>query len=191
VVTYPYIADRPRMRESADELRARIPGWGADLDPADRPSYPREVLDPSATGAHWGFPERQPEHGERERSIEHAFLTPAFGTAQPLRGISGAVRRYAYRRHSEAKAAHWLLLIAGDRIDVAENVLRSFATLRPDNPFTQTGTRAELTHGGRRSRLGRGRSDVRHQALDPLLNAAPWGAAGYAAYRGIRAVRKR
>ncbi len=34
----------------------------------------------------------------RERSIEHGMLPPVFGTAQPLHGVSGAIRRHAYRR---------------------------------------------------------------------------------------------
>ena len=76
-------------------MRARIPGWGADLDPADHPSYPREQPG-IETGAHWDFPERQRERWPREKSTEHRFVTPVFGTAQPLRGISGAIRRYAY-----------------------------------------------------------------------------------------------
>ena len=37
-----YVAEKPHPNPSADELRRRIPGWGADLDPADRPSFPRE-----------------------------------------------------------------------------------------------------------------------------------------------------
>ena len=184
----PYTPDKPALPEDVEQLRARIPGWGADLDRADRPSYPREVFDLDATGAHWELPEQQPDPGDRERSLEHARLTPAFGTAQPLSGLSGAVRRYAYERHSEGKAAHWLLLIAGDRLDVLEHVARSLATLRPDNPVTQTGLRSELTHGGLRSR--RGRSDVRHQAIDPVVNGAPWVLGAYAAWRGVRALRR-
>ena len=57
-VNRPYVADKPPLVPTSDELRARIPGWGADLDPKDRPSYPRERFDPGATGAHWEFPER-------------------------------------------------------------------------------------------------------------------------------------
>ena len=34
----PYLPDKPKSVPSSDELRARIPGWGADLDPKDRPS---------------------------------------------------------------------------------------------------------------------------------------------------------
>src|SRR3712207_1737638 len=84
-----YVRDKRTAPPSRDELRARIPGWGADLDPADRPGYPKLNYAPDTTGAHWDFPERQPEKQPRERSIEHAFLTPGFGTAQPLRGLPG------------------------------------------------------------------------------------------------------
>ncbi|MEN3344934.1 MAG: hypothetical protein V7635_1510, partial [Arthrobacter sp.] len=38
----PYTADKHQRRESSEELRDRIPGWGADLDPKDRPAVPRE-----------------------------------------------------------------------------------------------------------------------------------------------------
>jgi hypothetical protein len=68
-MTMPYTADKPKPRESAEELRARIPGWGVDADPKDRPSVPKERTD-LQTGAHWDFPERQEEKWPRERSIE-------------------------------------------------------------------------------------------------------------------------
>ena len=176
-----YVRDKRTPPPSREELRARIPGWGADLDPADRPSYPK-LQYPAVTGAHWDFPERQPEKWPRERSIEHAFVTPAFGTAQPLHGVSGAIRRLAYRRFSEGRLAHWLLLVAGDRIDAAEHRLRSFVSTRPDVPAT--GLRSEFTRGGLSSR--RGRSDARHHLLDPVVVAGPWVAVAGAAVLGVR-----
>jgi hypothetical protein len=185
-----YVRDKRTPPPSREELRARIPGWGADLDPADRPSYPK-LQYPADTGAHWDFPERQPEHAPRERSVEHAFVTPVFGTAQPLHGLSGAIRRLAYARFSEGRLAHWLLLVVGDRVDAWGSHLRSFATAHPDNPVTETGVRAELTRGGLRSR--RGRSDARHQLLDPVVVAGPWvlgaGLAVRLVRRVVRAVR--
>jgi hypothetical protein len=177
-----YVRDKRAPRETAEQLRARIPGWGADLDPADRPSHPKLHYAPDRTGAHWDFPERQPERGPRERSIEHAFLTPVFGTAQPLKGVSGAVRRLAYRRFSEGRLAHWLLLIVGDRIDAWGSHLRSFASGRPDVPAS--GLRGELTGNGLRSR--RGRSDARHHVLDPVVVAGPWVAGAAVTYTGVR-----
>jgi hypothetical protein len=176
-----YVRDKRTPPPTREELRARIPGWGADLDPADRPSYPK-LQYPADTGAHWDFPERQPGGEGRERSIEHAFVTPVFGTAQPLRGLSGGVRRFAYRRFSEGRLAHWLLLIVGDRIDAWGSHLRSFASRRPDVPAS--GLRSELTHGGLRSR--RGRSDARHQVLDPVVVAGPWVAGAAVTYTGVR-----
>src|SRR3954468_23391093 len=126
-----YVRDKRTPSPSREELRARIPGWGVDLDPADRPSGHRLNYAPDTTGAHWDFPERQPQKWPRERSIEHAFVTPVFGTAQPPKGLSGAIRKYSYAKYSEGRAAHWLLLVLADRVDAMEHHLASMATLRP------------------------------------------------------------
>jgi hypothetical protein len=179
-----YTPHKPPAAETSEQLRARIPGWGADLDPKDRPSVPKLQFREDLTGARWEFPERQPEKEPRERSIEHAFLTPVFGTAQPLRGLSGAIRKHSYARYSEARLAHWMLLVLADRVDAIENHLTSFVTLRPDNPITETGVRAEFTHSGFASR--RGRVDVRHQVLDPVIVAGPWLLAAGLAAKGVR-----
>jgi hypothetical protein len=183
----PYTADKPPIATSTDELRARIPGWGVDLDPGDRPSVPREQYDPGRTGAHWDFPERQPEKWPRERSVEHKFLTPVFGTACPPRGVSGLMRRYAYR-FSEGRAAHWLILVAADRVDAVEHHARSLLTLRPDNPITQTGVLSEFSNHGISSRVGRKRADLVHQPMDPVIVAGPWVLAGGLAYLGVKAL---
>ncbi|MGK5739338.1 hypothetical protein [Micromonospora sp. URMC 103] len=187
----PYTPDKPKLAESRDELRARIPGWGVDLDPKDRPSVPKERFDPTLNGAHWEFPERQPERWPRERSIEHRFLTPVFGTACPPKGLSGVIRRYSYRTYSEGRAAHWLLLLAADRVDAVESTLRSFLTLHPDNPVTETGVLSEFTHHGLSSRLRGKRVDRVHHPLDPVIVAAPWALAGGAAYLALRWVAGR
>jgi hypothetical protein len=182
----PYTPHKPPIAESSDELRARIPGWGADLDPKDRPSVPKLQFQENVTGAHWEFPERQPEKWPRERSIEHEFLTPVFGTAQPPSGISGAIRKYSYAKYSEGRAAHWLLLVLADRVDAWENHLTSFLTLHPDNPITETGVRSEFTHHGLKSRVRRERTDWVHHPLDPIIVAGPWVAAAGVATVGVR-----
>jgi hypothetical protein len=183
-----YTPHKPPLAESIEELKERIPGWGADLDPKDRPSVPKLQFREDLTGAHWEFPDRQPEKWPRERSIEHKFLTPVFGTSCRPKGLSGVLRRLSYRRYSEGRAAHWLLLIAADRIDAWESHLASFVTLRPDNPLTETGVRSEFTHHGLTSRVGTKRADLAHQPLDPVIVAGPWVAAGAAAYVGGRTV---
>jgi hypothetical protein len=186
-----YTSERPPIAESSDQLRARIPGWGVDLDPEDRPSVPKLRWQEDRTGAHWDFPERQPEKWPRERSIEHEFLTPVFGTSCPPRGVSGVLRRYAYRKYSEGRAAHWLLLLAADRVDAWEHHLRSFLTTRPDNPVTETGVLSEFSRHGISSRLGRKRADVTHHVLDPIIVAGPWVLAGSLAFSAVRRVRRR
>jgi hypothetical protein len=162
-----------------------------DLDPRDRPSVPKEQFDSDFSGAHWEFPDRQPENVPRERSIEHKFLTPVFGTSCPPKGLSGAIRRYAYRQYSEARAAHWLLLLAADRVDVAESTLRSYVSTHPDNPITETGVLSEFTHHGVHSRVGQKRADVRHHALDPIIVAAPWVLMGGLAYLLVKRAARR
>jgi hypothetical protein len=55
--------------------------------------------------------------------------TPVFGTAQPVRGLSGALRTRAYAI-PEHHARHWLLLMVADRVDVVESWMRE----RPARP---------------------------------------------------------
>ena len=185
-----YTAAKPPLPVPIEELRARIPGWGADLDPRDRPSVPREQFNPAGSGAHWDFPERQEEKWPRERSIEHAFLTPVFGTSCPPKGLSGTMRKFAYKKFSEGRAAHWLILLAADRVDSVESNLRSFATLHPDNPITETGVLSEFKHHGITSRLGHNRTDVRHQMLDPVIVGWAWAARAGLVYLVVKGVRK-
>jgi hypothetical protein len=184
----PYTREKPCVAPRRDELQRTVPGWGVDLDPADRPSYPKEKFED--TGAHWDFPERQPELQPREKSTEHKFLTPVFGTAQPLRGLSGAIRRYAYT-FSEGHTRHWLLLMAGDRVDVLESRIEALRQGRPDNPVTETGVLRELKGGAYRTRFGQHRADLTHQPIDLLLWATPYIAIGSAVYMLAKAVGRR
>jgi hypothetical protein len=187
----PYTAVKPAQSESRDQLRERIPGWGADLDPKDRPAVPKERFDPEASGAHWEFPERQREKQPRERSLEHRHLTPVFGTSSPTKGLSGVLRRFSYSRYSEGRAAHWLILIAADRVDAIENHVRSLGTTRPDNPITQSGVLSERRRRGLSSRFGRGRADLAHSWLDPIIIVGPWLLVGVIAVKAGRMLFRR
>jgi hypothetical protein len=185
-----YLPSKPRDVPTAEQLRERVPGWGADLDPADRPSHPKLQFAPGASGARWEFPERQPGSEGRERSIEHAFVTPVFGTAQPLHGVSGAIRRFAYDRYSEGRLAHWLLLVAGDRVDSTGAHLRSFVRGRPDDLLSETGVTAEAKKEARAASRDSTRVDRHHRWLDPLIVAGPWVVTGVVAVRVVaKAVR--
>jgi hypothetical protein len=185
-VPRPYVADKPARRPSASELRARIPGWGADLDPADRPAFPRELPLGQDTGAHWELPERQEELVERERSIEHGMLPPVYGTVAPLHGASGIIRRLAYQRFSEARLAHWLLLIAGGRVDALGAHVGAIVSGRPGDPIGETGIAAE-----RMAPAGRSRADRSHRWIDPVLVTGPWIASAWIGWRLLRRVLRR
>lgn len=185
-----YTAEKPPLARSSEELRRTIHGWGVDLDPKDRPAVPKERFDPAGTGAHWDFPERQPERRPRERTPEHKFLTPVFGTSCPPKGLSGVIRRYAYK-YSEGRLAHWLLLVGADRVDVLESRLTGALRGRPDNPITESGLPSEWKRHGLRSRRGQHRADLMHQPLDLLITAAPWVAAGVIVYKLGRAYEER
>jgi hypothetical protein len=184
-----YWASTTRDTPPLEEVRARIPGWGVDLDYADRPAVPMEDFDPGATNAHWDFPERQPEKWPREMSPEHGTLPPVFGTACPPRGVSGAIRRYAYTL-SEGRASHWLLLLAADRVDVLESSVEAALKGHLDNPLSESGVIGEFRRHGIRSRAGHNRADVNHQWMDPLIVAAPWVLAGVAALAAGRALSR-
>jgi hypothetical protein len=178
-----YTREKPHLARSTDELRRTISGWGVDVNPADRPSFPKEAK--QDTGAHWDFPARQQPRGFREKSTEHKFLTPVFGTAQPLRGLSGAIRRYAYT-FSEGRTAHWLLLIAGDRVNVLEGRVAALLQGRPDNPVTETGVLREFKDEAYRTRFGQHRADLKHLPLDWVLWAVPYAAIGCGLYLTAR-----
>ena len=185
----PYTADWKRTGRPSEELRATIPGWGVDLDPKDRPAYPKENYTRD-TGAHWDFPERQAGHEAREKSPEHKWVTPVFGTSVPLKGLSGVIRRAAYR-YGEGRARHWLMLIAADRVDVIESRLTALASGKPDNPFAEAGLMAEKHYHGLRSRVGQGRYDVRHQPIDYAMMLAPYALLGFAAFKFSKHMRNR
>jgi hypothetical protein len=98
-----------------------MPGRAVDAAPSVRPGVPRVGRPVPDPGAHWDRPEQQGGASLLARSgLREA--TPVFGTAQPARGLSGLLRRAAYRV-PEHRAARWALLLLGDRMDVLENRL--------------------------------------------------------------------
>ena len=170
----PYTPEKPKLPIPTSELESRIPGWGVDRDPAMRPAVPKERYVAGENGAHWTFPERQVPRWKREKSTEHKMLTPVFGTAQPPKGLSGMIRRLAYRRYSEGQTAHWMLLVLADRIDMLESMVTETFRGRPDNPLKEYGLKAELKYNGLRSRVGRKRNDVLRLPVELLFTPAVW-----------------
>lgn len=108
---------------------SNIPGWGADLDRANRPAVPMEHAPPRLHGVHWDKPAQQPQKVEILHSIEGPPITPVFGTSVPPSGLSGLIRRFAFRR-SESDLRHWMLLLMADRVNVVEGLLQDAASSR-------------------------------------------------------------
>jgi hypothetical protein len=130
------------------ELRvdpSTIPGWGIDTDPDNDPTYPMRRIEDQTRGAEWPRPAQQQGEVEILESIEYIHRPAVVGTSTPPSGISGAIRRYAFRR-SESDWWHWLLLMGADRINVVEGVLADFGQGRVPNVPAEMGFRAEWQH---------------------------------------------
>ena len=185
-----YTHEKPNIAQAPQTLERAIPGWGVDKDRNNRPAVPMEKFDLNATGAHWYFPERQRPSYPREKSTEHKFLTPVFGTVCPPRGISGLVRRFAYN-FSEGRTAHWFLLLLGDRIDVLESTVIDLFRGRLPHPIAERGLRAEVTRHGIRSRIGQHRADVVHQQIETVVFVAKVATVGLGVFMLAKAIRGR
>jgi hypothetical protein len=91
---------------------------GADLH--DRPGVPMERAPQALTPTTPQQVERQQPRRGLSRRAGLRQMTPVFGTAQPLSGVSGLVRRLGYSIR-ETRARHWMTLLLADRIDVLEH----------------------------------------------------------------------
>lgn len=127
----------PHTRDGIDPTT--IPGWGVDADRDNDPTYPMRDREPGeARGLTWARPPLQRRDVEVLVSIEHKRLPAVFGTSAPPMGLSGAVRRRAFR-YSESQWAHWLLLILADRINMVEGLIADLARGRPPNLLAEYG----------------------------------------------------
>jgi hypothetical protein len=124
---------------------AHIKGWGADLDKKDRPAVPMERTPPRLEGVHWEHVSQQPQHVEILHSTERPGITPVFGTTLPPAGLSGRLRRFAFR-FSENDVRHWLLLLLADRVNMVEGIGCDLAEGRVPNILAEMGGRAELAY---------------------------------------------
>lgn len=100
---------------------AHIPGWGSDLEKEMRPAVPMERTPPRLHVPWSDPPPQQPMTVEILKSVERPEHSRTFGTRLPPKGLSGVMRRAAFKR-SENDIGHWLMLIAADRINVVEGL---------------------------------------------------------------------
>jgi len=123
-----------------------IKGWGIDADPENDPTYPmKQRTDAEQTGYSWTRPPQQPQDVEVLHSIERPNVTATFGTSAPPQGLSGMIRRWAFKS-SESSYAHWLPLILADRVNVIEGIVDDFKQGHVPNIFGEKGYKAIWKH---------------------------------------------
>lgn len=113
-------------KRSADDY-SQLKGWGIDADPNNDPTYPiKKRTDEEQKGYTWQRPPLQEDEVEILKSVERPNLTAVFGTSVPPRGLSGAIRRLAFK-YSESSLGRWIPLVLADRINVVEGIIDDIA----------------------------------------------------------------
>ena len=125
---------------------SQIKGWGVDADPRNDPTYPMKNRNNGEhAGYSWERPPQQPITIEVLHSNERPNVTSVFGTSTPPSGLSGVIRRIAFR-YSESSYGHWLPLMLADRVSVVEGVLSDLKHGHVPNVFAERGWKAEWKH---------------------------------------------
>lgn len=128
----------------------QIPGWGMDADPENEPTYPmKNYTGDDHNRINYERPAQQPDSIEILMSNERPALTRVFGTSVPPSGLSGIIRRYAFK-HSEDRYRHWIPLILADRINVAEGLLEDLARGHLPNIVAERGWKMEWKYNSKR-----------------------------------------
>ncbi len=121
----------------------QIKGWGVDADPKNDPTYPmKRRTDAEQKGYTWERPPQQPETVEVLHSNERPNLTAVFGTVSPPKGLSGRLRRFAFK-YSESDYKHWLPLMLADRVGEVEGILEDLGRGHVPNIPGELGWAAE------------------------------------------------
>jgi hypothetical protein len=125
--------------------RSAIPGWGVDADSANDPTYPYRIRTAEDHSGNWPQPVLQQVDVEVLQSIEHKRRPAVVGTSTPPSGVSGMIRRAAFR-WSESNLVHWMLLLGADRVNVVEGIVSDLSHARLPNIPREMGIRAELRY---------------------------------------------
>jgi hypothetical protein len=79
------------------------------------------------------------------QSIERPYMSAVFGTSIQPSGLSGVLRRGAFR-FSESKLQHWFLLVLADRINVVEGFVQDLRKGHIPNISKEKGLPARWKH---------------------------------------------
>ncbi|WP_367330759.1 hypothetical protein [Sphingobacterium multivorum] len=122
---------------------SHIKGWGIDFDPRNDPTFPiKKRNNEEQKGYAWQRPPLQEETVEILKSVERPNLTAVYGTSSPPSGLSGAIRRIAFK-YSESSYGRWLPLVLADRVNMLEGVAQDIAKGHLPNIAKELGLGAE------------------------------------------------
>ncbi len=120
-----------------------IKGWAVDANTENDPTYPmKHRTNEEHRGYSWKRPQQQPVNVEVLHSNERPNVSAVFGTSTPPSGLSGQIRRYAFK-YSEGSWGHWLPLILADRVNVVEGIIDDLKNGHIPNIFAEKGWKAE------------------------------------------------
>jgi hypothetical protein len=128
------------------EKYSHIKGWGIDANPRNEPTYPiKNYTGDDHKRLNYEKPPQQVKTVEVLHSNERPNLSAVYGTSVPPSGLSGMIRRFAFR-YSESSFGHWIPLIFADRINVWEGFIKDFGNGRVPNIFAERGLKSELKY---------------------------------------------
>jgi hypothetical protein len=128
--------------ENREEKNINIAGWGTDIDPDNEPTYPmKKYTGDDHNRLNYERPPQQHSDVEVLHSNERPGLSAVYGTTIPPKGLSGAIRRFAFK-YSEGSFGHWLPLLFADRVNQVEGLIEDIGSGHIPNIFKEMGWKA-------------------------------------------------
>ena len=117
-----------------------------DADPENEPNYPmKNYTGDDHKRINYERADQQPIDMEVLMSNERPAMTRVYGTSVPPSGLSGVIRRYAFK-HSEDRYRHWIPLILADRINAVEGIIEDIGQGYFPNIAAERGWKVEWKH---------------------------------------------
>jgi len=126
-----------------------IPGWGMDIDQENEPTYPmKNYTGDDHKRSNYERSVQQPVNIELLKSNERPTYSVVFGETLPPKGLSGIIRRYAFK-HSEDRYRHWIPLILADRVNAWEGIIEDLGKGIVPNILAERGIKSELKYNAK------------------------------------------
>ena len=122
---------------------SHINGWGIDADPENEPTYPmKNYTGDDHERLNYERPPQQEGGPEILKSTERPTKSAVYGNSVPPTGLSGMIRRFAFK-YSENQYRHWLPLLLADRVNMVEGIVQDLGRGHIPNVFAERGWAAE------------------------------------------------